>query len=82
MSAAVQFEHLLAELEADKQLNEKLRDQGKELDRSYRAIATILNRAHSTPADGGEKSSRDLDFELLTGIVISSPIDSGYDFVL
>jgi hypothetical protein len=53
MSAATQLEPLLAELEADKEINEKLREQGKELDRSNRAIAIILNRAHSTPSNGG-----------------------------
>lgn len=51
MAASVDFEPILAELEADRDLTEKLRERSKELDRAYRAIATTLNKAHSTPSD-------------------------------
>lgn len=50
MAATVDFSGLLAELEADKELGERIREQAKELERAFRAIATLLNRVHSTPS--------------------------------
>lgn len=50
----VDFTDILAELEADKDLQEKIRDHQKELDRSSRSIITALNKIHSTPSHQGE----------------------------
>ncbi|PWN93188.1 Translin [Acaromyces ingoldii] len=47
----VDFSALLAELEADRALSEKIREQAKELDKTYRSLASVLNRVHSTPAN-------------------------------
>jgi hypothetical protein len=50
MTSSVDFEPILAELEADKELGEKLREQVKELERTYRVAAKALNKSHSTPS--------------------------------
>lgn len=50
----VDFSDILAELEADKDLQETIREHQKELDRSSRAITTVLNKIHSTPSHLGE----------------------------
>lgn len=50
----VDFSDILAELEADKELQEAIREHQKELDRSSRAILTLLNKVHSIPSDQGE----------------------------
>jgi metal-dependent amidase/aminoacylase/carboxypeptidase family protein len=54
MTVEVDFADILAELEADKELQEMLREQAKEIDRTSRSILTILNKIHSTPSSGGE----------------------------
>lgn len=51
----VDFADILAELEADKELQERIREHQKEVDQSSRSIATILNKIHSTPSDHGER---------------------------
>ena len=50
----VDFAALLEELEGDKELQESIRGHQKELDRTSRAITTVLNRIHSTPSDQRE----------------------------
>lgn len=51
----VDFAKILAELEADKELQETIREHQKEVDQCSRSIATVLNKIHSTPAAEGEK---------------------------
>jgi uncharacterized coiled-coil protein SlyX len=51
----VDFADILAELEADKELQEVIREHQKELDKTSRSITTVLNKIHSTPSSGGEK---------------------------
>jgi uncharacterized coiled-coil protein SlyX len=53
----VDFSDILAELEADKELTETIREHQKELDRSSRSITTVLNKIHSTPSSQGEGES-------------------------
>ena len=48
MTSSIDFEPILAELEADKELGEKLREQVKELERTFRVAAKVLNKSHST----------------------------------
>lgn len=54
MTSSVDFEPILAELEADKELGEKLREQVKELERTFRIAAKVLNKSHSTPSSQSE----------------------------
>ncbi|UZJ56813.1 hypothetical protein CBS101457_006133 [Exobasidium rhododendri] len=51
---SVDFTAILAELEADKDLQETIREHQKELDRSTRSITTVLNKIHSTPSRQGK----------------------------
>jgi hypothetical protein len=53
----VDFSDILAELEADKDLQETIREHQKDLDRSSRSIATVLNKIHSTPSQQSESSN-------------------------
>lgn len=57
----VDFAGILAEMEADKELQESIRQHQKELDQSSRSIASILNKIHSTPSDQGKKRVWDVD---------------------
>lgn len=49
-SVTTEFTSLLEELESDRDLSEKIREQTKEVDRVSREASTVLNLAHSTPA--------------------------------
>ncbi|KDN47339.1 Translin [Tilletiaria anomala UBC 951] len=50
LALAVDFSQLNSQLEEEKGLAERLREQSKLLDRSYRRLSSHLNRMHSLPA--------------------------------
>lgn len=50
-SVAAEFEPLFAELEAERELSDAIREKSKELDRCYRALSSLLNGVHSTKGD-------------------------------
>lgn len=59
VTGEVDFALILAELDADKELQEAIRERQKELDQASRSILTILNKIHSTPSSGGEYSEKE-----------------------
>ena len=60
----VDFTDILAELEADKDLQETIREHQKELDRSSRSITTVLNKIHSTPSDQGKSKLQIIQWKM------------------
>nr|CDI52475.1 related to Translin [Melanopsichium pennsylvanicum 4] len=48
---AAEFSPLFAQLEAERELCDSIREKSKELDRCYRALSSTLNGVHSTKGD-------------------------------